>query len=195
MLYPPVKVCYDKDMSKLRVLSAFFVLGLLLAPVPRAVAADGRTAPVTVNLIIDGSLQGGEAAAWICSYVVDGMLREGDYLRIWLAGEKVQSLYGEVFKAANAEAVKALIRTGSGGTGTADLGGALRAAAQSPGTGIMTYTLLVSSSRGLSPANLGAAVSYLRYSRVMEFSGWRALVIGTALGPQVQAAAGAFLSP
>jgi hypothetical protein len=187
-------------MSKLRVLSAFFALGLLLTPVSRAVAADGRTAPVTVNLIIDGSqyLQGvrDEATAWICDYVVDGMLREGDYLRIWLAGEKVQSLYGEVFKAANAEAVKALIRAGPSGSGTADLGGALRAAqSPAPGSSIMTYTLLVSSPRGLSPANLGGAVSYLRYSRVMEFSGWRALVIGTDIGPQAQAAAGAFLSP
>ncbi|MDR0997493.1 MAG: hypothetical protein LBL70_00365 [Treponema sp.] len=165
-------------------------------------AQGPRDDPIDMNLIIDGSRfmegPGGDAAAWLCEYVVDGMLQPGDYLRIWIAGDKVLSLYGAVLGEGDREAVKALIRRPLPGSKTADFEGALRAvmvppagASRSP---LMTYTLLVSSPEGLSPVHLGAALSHLRFSRVMEFPGWRALVIALDIGPQVREAAGSFLS-
>jgi hypothetical protein len=155
-----------------------------------------------MNLIIDGSQfmeePGEDAAAWLCEYVVDGMLQAGDYLRIWIAGEKVLSLYGGLLGEGDREAVKTLLRRPLPGSKTADFEGALRAVMVPPSgisrSPLMTYTLLVSSPGGLSPAHLGAAVSYLRFSRVMEFPGWRALVIAPDIGPQVREAAGSFLS-
>jgi hypothetical protein len=164
-------------------------------------AQGQRGDPIDMNLIIDGSRfmvdPGGDAAAWICEYVVDGMLQPGDYLRIWVAGDQVLSLYGGVLGEGDKEAVKALIRRPLPGSAAADLGGALRAASVPPAglsrSPLMTYTLLVSCPRGLSPAHLGAAASYLRFSRVMDFPGWRALVIALDIGPQVRAAAGSLL--
>jgi hypothetical protein len=159
--------------------------------------ADGRQEPVDINLIIDGSrhLQetGGDAVAWICDYVLDGVCQEGDYLRIWIAGERAQPIYNEVFKG-DREAVKALLRKALPGSGEqADFTGALQAAFQSPTSRLLAYTLLVSTPRGLSPALLGSAAPYLRYSRVMDFSGWRALVIAPDLSSQVREAASAYL--
>jgi hypothetical protein len=180
-------------MRKFTVLSIPLTL-IFLFLAPWVGAVEERNDPVDVNLIIDGSLQGTGAVAWICDYVVDGMLQEGDHLRIWIAGEKAQSLYGDVFKRENAEAVKALLRQPLSSSPTTDFGGALQAALRPSPSALMSYTLLVSTPRSLSPARLGAATSYLRYSRVMEFAGWRALIISADISSQVREAAGAFLS-
>ncbi|MDR2748153.1 MAG: hypothetical protein LBB77_12010 [Treponema sp.] len=160
----------------------------------------GRSGPIDINLIIDGSLYIGEtgARAWICEQLVDGMLQEGDYLRIWIAGDEAAILYQGILEAGGREAVKDLIQRPPPGSLSADFAGALRAALEagvsenrSP---LMTYTLLVSSSKALSPAHIGAALPYLRYSRVLDFSGWRALVIALDIGQQVREAADSFLS-
>jgi hypothetical protein len=169
---------------------------------PYSPPAAPRNGPIDINLIIDGSQYtqklGGEIAEWLCDYVVDGMLQEGDYLRVWVAGDTAQALYGKVVTGGETEAIKALLRRPLPGSKMADFAGALREARSAPqGEGrppLMTYTLLVSTAKGLSPAQLGAASSYLRFSRVMDFSGWRALVIALNIGPQVQDAAESFLS-
>ncbi|MDR2136108.1 MAG: hypothetical protein LBO76_05785, partial [Treponema sp.] len=89
-----------------------------------------------------------------------------------------------------------LLRGPLPGSETADFAGALGdllapAAGERP---LITYTLLISTPRGLSPVRLERVSAYLRYSRVMEFPGWRALVVAPDTGPRARAAAGAFLS-
>jgi hypothetical protein len=160
----------------------------------------GRNGPIDVNLIIDGSRYMGEtgARAWICEYLVDGILQEGDYLTIWVAGDRAAVLYQGVLGADNRESIRGLIQGPLPESPSADFAGALRAA-QGAGvpedrSPVMTYTLLVSSPRGLSPAHVGAALPYLRYSRMLEFPGWRALVIALDIGPHVREAADSFLS-
>jgi hypothetical protein len=161
--------------------------------------SPGRHDPIDMNLIIDGSQYmqntGVPAAEWICDYLLSGLLQEGDYLRIWVAEERSAVLFQGILGADNRETVKALIRKPPAGSASADFSGALKAAlAASGGGSLMTYTLLVSSIQGLSPAHLEGAVSYLRYSKVLDFSGWRALVVGLDIGRQVQEAAASFLS-
>jgi hypothetical protein len=193
-----------------RILPAcFFLAGLVLLGAQTAereafrsrepLYSRGRNGPIDINLIIDGSLYMGNtgAQAWICEHLVDGMLQEGDYLRIWIAEEQAVVLYQGVLEADNRQGIKELIQRPLPGAASADFAGALRAA----GAGvprnrapIMTYTILISSPGGLSPAHTGAALPYLRYSRVLEFPGWRALVIALDIGQQVREAADSFLS-
>jgi hypothetical protein len=160
--------------------------------------SPGRRDPIDVNLIIDGSQYmqnaGAPAAEWICDYLLDGLIQEGDYLRIWAAEERSSVLFQGVLGADNRETVKNLIRKPPAGSASADFSGALKAALAASGGSLMTYTLLVSSIQGLSPVHLGEAVPYLRYSKVLDFSGWRALVAALDIGPQVQEAAASFLS-
>ena len=158
----------------------------------------GRNGPIDINLIIDGSRYLGKTGAqsWICESLVDGMFREGDYLRIWIAGEQALVLYQGLLEADNRETIKELIQRPLPASSSADFAGALRAARRVSGNRnpIMTYTILVSSPGALSPAHTEAALPYLRYSRVLEFPGWRALIIALDIGRQVREAADSFLS-
>jgi hypothetical protein len=129
------------------------------------------------------------------------MLQEGDTLRLWIAGETAQTLFsGPVRDAAAKEEVKKFLRSPVPGSQEADFTGALREAAGTAGStdsrnAAMTYTLLITaSSAGLSPTLLGAGANYMRYSRVMEFSGWRALVITLNADSRVQNAAKAYMT-
>lgn len=171
-----------------------------------AQAAEGgadsppRRGPIDMNLIIDGSRYmqnaGDPAAEWICGYLLNDLLQEGDYLRIWVAEERSAVLFQGVLAADNRETIKNLIRRPPAGSESADFSGALKAALTAAGgeSPLMTYTLLISSIQGLSPVHLGAAGSYLRYSKVLDFSGWRALVVALDIGRQVREAAASFLS-
>lgn len=176
------------------------LMAVLLFVHGQAARAQTRNDPIDVNLIIDGSRYtqslSGEIAEWLCDYVIDGILQDGDYVRIRIAAEKVQTLYSGVFDRQNGESIKTLLRAPLPGTETVDFAGALGdifspAAKKNP---LMTYTLLVSTPRGLSPVRLEAVVSYLRFSRVMDFPGWRALVVTPDTGPRAREAAEAFLS-
>lgn len=165
-----------------------------------AAEAQERNDPVDVNLIIDGSRYtqslSGEIADWICSYVIDGIVQDGDYLRIRIAAENVRTLYSGVFNEKDGESIKTLLRSPLPGTETADFAGALGDILSPPAKNqpLMIYTLLISTPRGLSPVRLEAVVSYLRFSRVMDFPGWRALVVTPGIGQRARDAAEAFLS-
>jgi hypothetical protein len=206
-------------MSRTFLAGIFLVLSLPLLPGAPAVAGEGvspdrifprgRNGPIELNLIIDGSsrLEDTGARDWICEDLLEGLLREGDYLRIWIAGEEARIIFQGPL-ADNREALKELIRKSPPGSApasaSADFAGALGAALRALRAGreaipgerpsIMTCTLLVSSSRSLSPDHIGGALPHLRYSRVLEFSGWRALVIALDIGPEVREAADSFLS-
>jgi hypothetical protein len=185
-------------MENPRLITAVLAAVLLFVQ-GQAAKAQTRNDPIDVNLIIDGSRYarelGGDMAEWICGYVIDGILTEGDHLRIRVAGDEVRTLYAGVFSGETGESVKNLLREALPGSNTADFAGALgdlfSPAADRP---LMTYTLLVSTLRGLSSARQETVSSYLRFSRVMDFPGWRVLVIGPDIGPLAREAAGAFLS-
>jgi hypothetical protein len=187
-------------MNRILLVTAFLAAAFIsVSPGLGAQAAEaGQRGPIDANLIIDGSryMRDTGAQAWICDTLLEDTLQAGDYLRIWIAAEQVSLLYQGVLEA-DREAVKTLVRGALPLSSRADFSGALREARRTvPGnrSPFATYTLLVSSPGGLSPAHIGEAMPYLRYSRVLEFSGWRALVIAMDIGRQVQDAASAFLS-
>jgi hypothetical protein len=182
-----------------KVFPGFFAVFSLLAG--GLYGLDSRTIPIEVNLIMDGSLAmknaGNEAVQWVCDYLVDGLLREGDRITIWNAAGQANIVYSEVLSGAGGkEGIKKILQSLNFQGNQADFSAALRAAAQRTASrsGI-TYTLLISaSSSALSPVLLGSGASLLRYSRIEEFPAWRALIVALDINAQVQRAAAAYFS-
>ncbi|MDR1576602.1 MAG: hypothetical protein LBS37_11400 [Treponema sp.] len=163
--------------------------------------ADTRSAPIEVNVIIDGSaaLSGkrDDIAAWISGNLVDSRLREGDRITIWNAGGKAGIVYSDTLKNdADKENVKKTLKSLSAGGDAADFAGALReAASRNAGKGI-TYTLLVSASQAaLSSALQGPSADLIRFSRLEESSrGWQALLIALNIDSRIRQAAAAYFA-
>ncbi|MDR1099309.1 MAG: VWA domain-containing protein [Treponema sp.] len=186
------------------------LLGAFLLTAHGLYAQDSRNIPIEVYLIMDGSPAiknaGAEAVNWVCNYLVDGILRDGDRITIWNAAERAQIVYSDTLSGAEGKAeVKKTLQSLKAGGNQADFSGALREAAQraaaqraaarnSSRSGI-TYTLLISgSSSALSPALLGSGANLLRYSRIEEFPSWRALIVALDINSQVQRAASTYFS-
>jgi hypothetical protein len=177
------------------------LLGALLLLAQGLYALDSRNTPIEVNLIMDGSSAmknaGEEAVRWVSGYLVDGLLQDGDRITIWNAAGTARIVYSETLSGAEGrENIKNVLRSLSLQGNSADFSGALReAAGRTASRSGITYTLLISgSSASLSPALLGSGAAFLRFSRIEEFSSWRALIVALNINSQVQEAAGAYLS-
>ncbi|MDR0721894.1 MAG: hypothetical protein LBF75_03730 [Treponema sp.] len=174
------------------------VIGLLFPAVLGA--GDKRHIPLELFLIIDGSstLKNVQPAVvrWLHEQVVDSILQEGDRLTIWVTAEKGEVIFSDVLKGAGDKArIKRVLQSLPFQEGTANVAGAIRdATARVQRSRSMVYTLLISgSTTGRSPSLGGDAVGLLRFTRVEEFSGWRATVIGLGLTARVQQAAAAYM--
>lgn len=174
------------------------LLGLLFPAVLGA--GDKRKSPLELFLIIDGSsaLKKVQAAVvrWLHEEVVDSILQEGDRLTIWLADETGQEIFSGALRGAGDKArIKRVLQSVPFEGGTANFAGPIRdATARIQRSHAMVYTLLITgSTAGRSPSLGGDAVGLLRFTRVEEFSGWRAMVIGLGLSARVQQAAAAYM--
>jgi hypothetical protein len=161
----------------------------------------GQRAPINVNLIIDGSTAfldvKEEVTSWICNRL-DQLLVDGDRVTVWNAESVVKVIHsGSVNGSDGREAVKKSIReqtaSGSSASVNADFSGALRQAAGQREISSFSYTLLISASAdALSPVLESPQADLLKFSRVEEFSSWRALVVGLNLDAKVKRAAASF---
>jgi len=157
-----------------------------------------QRAPIDINLIIDGSssLAGvkNEITAWVNTRL-DQILSDGDRVNVWNAGSQSRIIYtGKMDTAADKDAVKKSIRDISPAGSSPDFSGALRDASSKQSSGY-SYTLLISASpHALSSVLSGTRANLLRFSRVEEFPGWRALVVGLNLESKVKRSAAAFFS-
>ena len=158
--------------------------------------AENQRNPINVNLIIDGSASFSavkdEITSWLLSRL-DAVLADGDNVTIWSAGFPARVIYsGRISSAADKDAVKSSISQLSGSGGTADFSGALRDAAARQSSSF-SYTLLISASgASLSAVLISPQANLLRYSRVEEFTTWRALTVGLNIDARVRRAAAAF---
>jgi hypothetical protein len=179
----------------------FLISGCLLSPL---FADTARAFPVDLFLVIDGSaaLEQGrnDALDWLCGQVVDGLLRDGDSLTVWAAGEKAEEIYsGRVAGKETKDAAKALIRSIPAGGESADFAGALREAARRGGgsagdSGRLACALLISGmAAGYNSLSGGEMANLLRYSRFEEFPAWRAVTVAPGIGSAVKNAAAAFM--
>jgi len=155
--------------------------------------------PINVNIIIDSSSSLSNVKEGVGSWLssrLDELLVAGDRVTIWSAAAQARVIYsGTVSGAEEKEAVKSAVRDIVPSGYTSDLSGALREAASRQGAGGYSYTLLISvSADSLSSLITGPNGNLLRYSRVEDFSSWRALVVGLNIDSRVRTSAAAFLN-
>ena len=177
---------------------SYFTIALILAIFCLfPVAGFAQRAPINVNLIIDGSSSFADSKVEIVNWVnsrLDQILIDGDRVTVWGAGSSARVIYsGTINSRSDRDAVKRSYSELSASGTAADFSGALREAARIPGTGF-SYTLLISASpESLTSVLSGPQANLLRHSRVEEFPGWRALVVGLDIDTRVRRAAAAFL--
>lgn len=188
-----MKKIYELKFLRFLILSAVSVF-CFLSP---AFGADAQRAPIDINLIIDGTASFSgvreEIASWI-SGQLDQILSDGDRVTVWNTGTEAKIVYsGTVNTSADRETVKKTIRELSVSGNYADFSGALREVANRRSSGL-SYTLLISASNEALNSFLSSPqADLLRYSRVEEFSSWRAVVVGLNLDTRVRRAASVFL--
>jgi len=162
------------------------------------VPAHAQRAPIDVNLIIDGSASlaavKNEVTAWV-SGRLDQILAEGDRVTVWSAGAQSKVIYsGKVEGAQGKDAVKKSVDGLAPSGSKPDFSGALREAASRQSSSY-SYTLLISASPDALTSVLSSPqASLLRFSRVEEFSSWRALVVGLNIDAKVKKSAAAFFA-
>ena len=170
---------------------------LFLAVFAGLLPVYAQRAPIDVNLIIDGSASlspvKNEISTWI-----DGrfnqILIDGDRVTVWNAGNSAIVVFTGRIEGNAREAVKKSIQDISPSGSVPDFSSALREA-QSRQSSPFSYTLLICA----SPSALSSTINstqgnLLRFSRIEEFSNWRALVVGLNLDTRVRRAASAFIN-
>jgi len=181
-------------MNNRRIYQLFLVLTVFCCLSP--VYADNPRPSIDINLIIDSSagLTGvkDEVSSWIIKRL-DQLLVDGDRVTVWSTGTSAKIVYtGKISSNADRDAVKKSIRDISGSGTVADFSGALRDAASRPSSGLC-YTLLISASpSSLTSLLSGPQAGLMRYSRIEEFTKWRAIVVGLNLDAKVKRAAAGF---
>jgi len=180
---------YDGFRTSLKNLK--ILLFLVFAVFLGLTSVYAQRAPIDINLIIDGSSSlaavKNDVTTWI-SGRLDQILTEGDRVTVWSAGTQAKVIYtGKTEGAPGKEAVKKSIRDITPSGNNPDFSGALRDAASRQSSSF-SYTLLISA----SPEALTSGL--LRFSRVEEFTNWRALVVGLNIDGKVKKSAAAFFA-
>jgi len=181
-------------MKNIRIYQLLPVLAVFCCLSP--IYADNQRPSIDINLIIDGSAGftgvKDEVSSWIIKRL-DQLLIDGDKVTVWSTGTSAKVIYtGKISSNADRDAVKKSIQDISGSGTIADFSGALRDAASRPSSGLC-YTLLISASpSALTSLLSGPQAGLMRYSRVEEFSKWRAIVVGLNLDTKVKRAAAGF---
>jgi hypothetical protein len=153
-----------------------------------------------MSVIIDGSrsLQkaGGEALNWFFTEILGRILQEGDHLNLWIAAGKAELAFSGVLEAETGAVIRQKLSALDFSGAAADFAGAVRGTLResaAPGGGLPAYTLLITGAAGFPEEAVGG--NFTRYSRVEEFSGWRAILAAPGIDAQVREAASAFLRP
>ena len=188
----------NKKIESNRLNNKVFAFLIVLTALSGLCPLYAQRSAIDVNLIIDGSASltnvKNEIAAWV-SGRLDQILADGDRVTVWSAGTAAKVIYsGKMSGSSDRDAVKKSFSDLTPAGRNADFSGALRDAA-SRQNAPYSYTLLISASpEALSSVLSGPQANLLRFSRVEEFSDWRALVVGLNIDSKVRAAAAAFFN-
>jgi hypothetical protein len=173
----------------------FFAIFLLAFPLAGLSAEEPRKAALDMYLIVQPR-PGEEAAAWLCDYLLDKVLREGDRLCVWSAGPAASRLFeGALAGAETRTRLRELFLSLPGGAGPApgvpDYAGALgEAAGMIRRRNDSIPCVLVITGKGSLP---GTAARLLRFSRIEEFPSFRVITAALGIEAEVRRAAAAFM--
>lgn len=168
----------------------------LLSAAAAAPAEDVRAEPIDAFLLLDASApmagSSADAAEWLCSSLVDGILRDGDRVVVWAYAAEPARVAALTLDG-DKDALKAAIRTVRPGGGEPDIAAALRAAALEeaarPDRTRTAFVLLVGSFQDGDGKAAG-----LERSRVDDHPGWKSAVVGIGIDERVRAAAEAYFA-
>ncbi len=142
---------------------------------------------------------GPAAADWLCTAVVENLLQTGDRVTVWAFAERPQRIMETTLSdAASKESLKKAIRAVGTAGAAANYAEALREAAEAeaarPDRNPIAFVLLTSALRQ-EPIDQGAleTAALLRFSRIEDHPGWKAVTLGLGLTDRVRAAAAAFI--
>ena len=188
------------DNKFLRNFLLFFAfIGLL----PTLNAADTRTIPLDMYVIIDDSEffrnSKRDAMAWLNNQVLDRILVNGDKVTIWAAGDSPKLMYSEEYSSTNGtRAIKENLEKLSSAGKKADFTGALKDATSRITTASqdrLQYAMVITASAGgLEGAIVENSSGMLKWSRSEKYERWQVLVAAPHIGSKVQQAASAFMS-
>lgn len=180
-------------------------VGLAITVLGSVLAEDRRTEAIDAYLLIDRSAamatSGPAAAQWLCDQVVDGLLQSGDRVTLWAFSEKSEKITEMTLSTPDSkEALKKAIRSVGGDSGTANFSGVLHAVAAMEAARIdrnpIAYVLLASPlvrESAASGGNDAEAAALLRFSRIEDHPGWKAVTLGLGLEHRARTAATLFI--
>ncbi len=142
---------------------------------------------------------GPAAADWLCAAVVDDLLQSGDRVTVWAFAERPQRIIEATLSDAESkESLKKAIRAVGTAGAAANFAEALRevaaAEAARPDRNPIAYVLLTSALRQESAGSAATeTAALLRFSRIEDHPGWKAVTLGLGLTTRVKSAAAAFM--
>ena len=185
-----------KRLVNKRILFILLFLSTMLPPV----MADLRKDPMDFFLILDISAiksHRQEAIEWVCDAIIDKMVQEGDRLTVWSTLDERGLVFNDTISATLRESLKKQVRNLQNSGDVGNLSKALKDAERKV-TALpakhLSYTLLVSGV-GYNPNSAPDGVAdLLRYGKTMDFSGWKAMVVGLGINTRVHDAATSYIN-
>ena len=175
-------------------------------PGDRTVQGD-RTVPLDLYLVIDsssafsGSIN--NAIKWVNDEVIGQILREGDSLVVWAAGDRGEMIFSGTISSGdlggNTDLRNRLSALEASGR-RADFISPLRdisirtSQTQVPRSRLGLTMLVFSSAAVLEPVLRDDTRSMLRWSRTLRYEGWQVIMTAADIGPRVQQAARVYMS-
>ncbi|GAB1481582.1 hypothetical protein MASR2M78_03970 [Treponema sp.] len=169
-------------------------------------AQDTRMGTIDAYILIDRNIMMTGAREdqieWLCTTLVDSILQTGDRVTVWaLDGELSQIAQTKLAEGGGKEELKKAIRNISSSKEEPDYSAGLRAAAAAEASRAdrtpIAFALLAASMTREDELVLekedAQSARLLRFSRVVDHPGWKAITVGLGIEPKARAAAAAFM--
>jgi hypothetical protein len=179
------------------------ILLLCMIPLSLCFGGDERSRPAEVYLMLDNSIsiQGSEqkAAAWISEHIADNVLQSGDSFTIWSASDApVLEYSGTISGPESIDEIKAVLSAITPKNSEGNYRAAIEEIRKKniPHSEFAhAYIILVTGISGNTASLFSAETQdVLKYSRSMDFPGWKVMIIGMGIEQKVKVAAAAYMS-
>lgn len=185
--------------------TVFFGLCLGIASPARLYAENVRSGTIDAYILIDASKAmentGEMALNWVNNALVNDILIPGDRVQIWSITEEAELLFNDTLENEDDVArLSSTIRSIQFTASSADYAAALRKAVQAESSrqnrDRIAFALLIEGyddSGKTIESTYGDIAKLLRYSRVDDYPGWKAITVGLGIEPRVKAATASYM--